>query len=264
MDESPAVSMLKRDPKQAASKQTMSDSIKQLAEAFKQAGHVTVLTGSGISADSGVPTFRDPQEGLWSQYQPQDLASPEAFQKDPDFVWQWYQWRRKKLLSVKPNAGHEALARLAQQHSNLTLVTQNVDGLHQAAGHEDVIEFHGNIHRNHCFEHGHVMKVDGQPEHPPRCRQCQSLARPSVVWFGEAIPEQAMQRSLATSQAADLFIAIGTSATVYPAAGLADLARNNAATIAEINPEASEMKGMDIAIRERAAVALPALLEALG
>jgi len=240
----------------------MNDAIKQLAEAFKQADHVTVLTGSGISADSGVPTFRDPQEGLWAKFKPQDLASPEAFLKDPDFVWQWYQWRRKKVLSVEPNAGHTALARLADRHPDLTLVTQNVDGLHQRGGHKDVIEFHGNIHRNLCLDNGHVMKVEGHPERPPRCKVCDSLLRPGVVWFGESIPEEALSRSLAASQKADLFIAIGTSATVYPAAGLAELAREHGATIAEINPEASDMSVVDIAIRARAAEALPEILAA--
>ncbi|MEA5445545.1 NAD-dependent deacylase [Gammaproteobacteria bacterium AB-CW1] len=234
--------------------------MEKLTEQLRQARRVVVLTGSGISADSGVPTFRDPQEGLWAKFQPQDLATPEAFRHDPDFVWQWYQWRRKRVLSVEPNAGHEALATLAEKHPALTLVTQNVDGLHQRAGHRDVIEFHGNIHRNHCLDNGHEVRVEGHPDKPPRCRLCESLARPSVVWFGEAIPERALERSVAAAQQAELFIAIGTSATVYPAAGLADLARENGATIAEINPEATQMSAVDITIRARAAEALPALL----
>ncbi|MCP1726777.1 NAD-dependent deacetylase [Natronospira proteinivora] len=240
----------------------MSDTIRQLAESLQQAEHVTVLTGSGISADSGVPTFRDPQEGLWAKYQPQDLASPDAFLKDPDFVWQWYQWRRKKVLSVEPNPGHKALAELAHSHPSLTLVTQNVDGLHQRAGHEDVIEFHGNIHRNLCLDNGHMMRVEDYPDKPPRCRICDSLVRPGVVWFGESIPETALSRSLAATRKAELFIAIGTSATVYPAASLADLAREHGATTAEINPQTSDMNTVDIAIRARAAEALPALLVA--
>ncbi|MDQ2070664.1 SIR2 family NAD-dependent protein deacylase [Natronospira bacteriovora] len=239
----------------------MQSAIQQLAEAIQRSPRVVVLTGSGISADSGVPTFRDPQEGLWAKFQPQDLATPDAFLHDPDFVWQWYQWRRKRVLSVEPNAGHRALARLAEVHPSLTLVTQNVDGLHQRAGHREVIEFHGNIHRNHCFDNGHEVRIKGHPEKPPRCPLCESLARPSVVWFGETIPEPALERAVGAARQADLFIAIGTSATVYPAAGLADLARGNGATIAEINPEATQMAALDISIRARAAQVLPALLE---
>jgi len=238
----------------------MNDDIAKLARCIQEAQQITVLTGSGISADSGVPTFRDPQEGLWARFEPQDLATRSAFHHDPDFVWQWYQWRRKRVLSVEPNEGHRALAALASAHDSLTLVTQNVDGLHQRAGHEDVIEFHGNIHRNHCFDNGHEVRVKGHPDAPPRCPLCESLARPSVVWFGEAIPEAALERAVSAAQGSQLFIAIGTSATVYPAAGLADLARKNGATIAEINPEASAMNKVDIIIRARAAEALPALL----
>lgn len=241
----------------------MTEEIHQLAEQLTKANAVTVLTGSGISADSGVPTFRDPQEGLWAQYQPQDMATPEAFRRDPAFVWQWYQWRRKRVQSVEPNAGHRALADLARHHPALTLVTQNVDGLHQRAGHEDVIEFHGNIHRNHCLDGGHPVSVEGDPETPPSCPECGSPARPSVVWFGEAIPGEALERSVASAQSSELFIAVGTSATVYPAAGLADLARDNGATIAEINPEATDMTNVDITIRARAAEALPEILAAV-
>lgn len=240
----------------------MKEAIKNLANELLNKPAATILSGSGISADSGVPTFRDPQEGLWAKYPPQEMASPDAFRRDPNFVWRWYQWRRNRIQSVEPNAGHTALVELGRKLPDLRLVTQNVDGLHQRGGHEDVIEFHGNIHRNSCFESRHPMTVEGDPDAPPVCPECGSLARPDVVWFGESIPEQALNRSLEAAQRGGVFIAVGTSATVYPAAGLADLARENGALIAEINPEATDM-AVDIAIRASAAEALPELLAAV-
>ena len=237
------------------------DSIRTLAAALRDAHTVTILTGAGVSAESGVPTFRDAQEGLWARYRPQDLASPEAFTRDPDTVWQWYRWRRDLVRGVEPNAGHHALAAMARTLPDLRLVTQNVDGLHQQAGHDGVIEFHGNLFRNRCHADGRRVDIDDATDTAPRCPHCDSRVRPDVVWFGEAIPEQALAAAVAATQSCDVFMAVGTSAEVYPAAGLIDLARESGATVAGINPDPSALSpALDLRIHERAAVALPALL----
>lgn len=239
--------------------------IETLAHALGSARTVTVLTGSGLSADSGVPTFRDAQTGLWAQYRPEQLASPDAFARDPDTVWQWYRWRRRKIAEVAPNAGHLILAELEAGLPDLRLVTQNVDGLHQRAGHRDVVEFHGNIHVNRCQREGRIVEVDDATDSPPPCPHCGAPVRPGVVWFGEAIPEDAIERATAAAEACDLFIAVGTSAVVHPAAGLAQIARRGGARIAEINPEDTELsRDVDIRIQARAAEALPQVAAAIG
>lgn len=239
--------------------------LEALARSVRHARRICVLTGSGISAESGVPTFRDAQTGLWAQYEPTDLATPEAFARDPDTVWQWYQWRRQLIREVTPNAGHQALAELARRHGGLSLVTQNVDGLHQQAGHPDVIEFHGNIHQNICHRDGRTVTVNDTGTSPPACPECDSPVRPGVVWFGESIPPRALERATEAARRADLFLAVGTSATVYPAAGLADLARAQGATVAEINPDATPMSaGADLVLRRPSGEALPELLDWLG
>ncbi len=235
-----------------------------LTAALRQASTVAVLTGADISADSGVPTFRDPQEGLWAGFRPEDLATPEAFERDPDRVWQWYRGRRQQLAEVEPNAGHYALARLAERLGDLRLVTQNVDGLHQRAGHGDVIEFHGNIHDNVCHRERRVVDADDDCDTAPHCPRCQARVRPGVVWFGEEIPPRALASALAAAEACDLFLAVGTSAEVYPAAGLADLAREHGARVAVVNPDAAAFGAhTDIAVQARAAEALPRVVERL-
>lgn len=238
--------------------------IDALANAVHAASTVTVLTGSGLSADSGVPTFRDAQEGLWARYRPEDLATPEAFERDPGTVWQWYRARRQQIAAVGPNAGHRALAELQNRLPDLRLITQNVDGLHQRAGHRDVIEFHGNLRSNRCHREGRIVQVDDATATPPPCPHCGGPVRPNVVWFGEAIPEDAIADATTAARQCDLFIAVGTSAVVQPAAGLADLARGHGARIAEINPEETALSAnADFGIRARAADALAALMEAL-
>ena len=223
-----------------------------------------VLTGAGISAESGIPTFRDAQTGLWEQYDPLDLATPEAFLRDPELVWRWYRWRRELVASAEPNAGHVALARLAALVPRLTLVTQNVDGLHQRAGSEDVVEFHGNLFEDRCFVEGCVVTAE---EHHvvPKCPGCGAHLRPGVVWFGEAIPEQALAASFAAATDCDVFLSVGTSSLVYPAAGLAEVAKTSGAVAAEINPEPTALTaGTDEWLAGPAGVVLPALLEAAG
>lgn len=237
--------------------------IDTLADALRTSRTVTVLTGSGLSADSGVPTFRDAQNGLWAPVRPEELASPEAFERDPDTVWQWYRARRRQVAEVAPNPGHRALAELEQRLPDLRLVTQNVDGLHQRAGHHDVIEFHGSLLGNRCHREGHLVDVDDATDRSPACPRCGGPVRPDVVWFGEAIPEAALERATAAATTCDLFIAVGTSAVVHPAAGLAELARRDGARIAEINPEETALgPGVDFPIRARAADALPQLIDA--
>lgn len=236
-----------------------------LVEALGAAHQVTVLTGAGVSAESGVPTFRDAQEGLWARYEPQQLATPEAFEADPKLVWQWYRWRRELIDRVAPNAGHYALAELEVLCPSFTLVTQNVDGLHRVAGSANLVEFHGNIHRDRCFLEGVVVEpVPDDDREPPGCPRCDGPVRPDVVWFGEAIPADALHTALEATDRTDVFVAVGTSATVHPAAGLIDRALDAGAVVAEINPEASAVGSrVHHALAAGAGGALAALVHAL-
>ncbi len=226
---------------------------------IQRAKRVTILTGAGVSAESGVATFRsykeETKESLWSQYDPQKMASIDGFLENPDRVWQWYQWRRNELKSKEPNDAHKAIAKWQQSKSlglkeqNVTLITQNVDGLHQAGGSKDVIELHGNIWRNHCLQcraeyNGDVDGVESVIE----CPECGGQIRPSVVWFGEALPEHAWRDAESASYSCDLFLSVGTSSQVYPAAGLAALAKSQGATVVEINPEPTESSIIDYTI----------------
>ncbi|MDH3547489.1 MAG: NAD-dependent deacylase [Gammaproteobacteria bacterium] len=234
-----------------------------LVDALRDARHVCVLTGAGISAESGVPTFRDAQTGLWEQYDPQDLATPDAFVRDPALIWRWYRWRRELVLRAEPNAGHLALARLESRLQRLTLVTQNVDGLHQRAGSRQVIEFHGNIFADRCFVEGCTVTVESDAD-VPTCPGCGGHVRPGVVWFGETIPDTALNAAFGAAAECDLFLSIGTSSLVYPAAGLAEIARDAAAIVAEINPQPTDLaRSADFAIAAKAGAALPELVDSL-
>jgi NAD-dependent deacetylase len=208
----------------------------ELIAALAGSSHTVVLTGSGTSAESGIPTFRDAQTGLWAQYRPEDLATPEAFDRDPQLVWDWYAWRRELVAGAEPNPGHDAIVELAGMVARFTLITQNVDGLHQRAGSKGVIEFHGNIMLSRCTKGHPATDIVASEERPPRCQKCGSLLRPGVVWFGESIPESAMQQALEATRTCDTFFAIGTSAQVQPAADLALRAKQNGAMLIEINP----------------------------
>ena len=228
--------------------------------AILDARHVCALTGAGISAESGVPTFREAQDGLWAKYDPLDLATPEAFERDPALIWRWYRWRRELVAEAVPNPGHLALAELGSLLPRLTLVTQNVDSLHQRAGSEHVIEFHGNIFEDRCSAEGRVVDCDHSGD-VPRCPHCGSHVRPGVVWFGEAIPEQALNESLAAAADCDVFLSIGTSSLVFPAAGLAEVAKEAGAVIIEVNPNPTGMAaGFDHAISGQAGSVLPQLV----
>ncbi len=213
-----------------------------LIESLRKARAVTVLTGAGISAESGVPTFRDAQTGLWAKYSPEELATPEAFQRNPKLVWDWYAWRRDKVASVRPNPGHLALAELEARLPAFTLVTQNVDGLHHRAGSKNVLELHGNITRFKCFDDNDpVESWHPTPEVPPRCPRCGGLVRPDIVWFGEALPVEALLAAQKASAESDVFFSIGTSSLVYPAAGLPLLALEGRAVVVEVNPNPTSL-----------------------
>lgn len=198
---------------------------------------IVVLTGAGISAESGIPTFRDAQDGLWAQFRPEELASPEGFLANPKLVFDWYAWRRKKVLETKPNRGHQILALWEKQFPNLTLITQNVDGLHQAAGSQNPIEMHGSIHRLVCFKERHPAPWVEATDDVPLCPRCQSPLRPDVVWFGEMLDRRILQRIEKALATCEIFFAIGTSGLVYPAAGFLDEARAAGALTVVVNKE---------------------------
>jgi NAD-dependent deacetylase len=232
---------------------------------LRQARHVCVLTGAGISAESGVPTFRAAQTGAWARFRPEELATPEAFHRDPHHVWQWYEWRRELVSEAEPNAGHRALVELAVLVPRFTLVTQNVDNLHQRAGSAHVIEYHGNVLRDRCTAEGVVaprasQSISGLPE----CARCGAMLRPDVVWFGEAIPARALLAAQQAVTDCDTFLSIGTSALVYPAAGLAKRALRSGAAAIEVNLEPTDLSPLaDHVLRGEAGALLPRLVELL-
>ena len=227
-----------------------------LASLLQSAASVAVLTGAGVSAESGIPTFRS-GGGYWHQYRFEDLATPEAFARDPKFVWTWYEERRRAIAKARPNAGHLALVELEKRKPRFTLITQNVDGLHDLAGSKNVIKLHGDIWNVRCLACG-VERVDRTElnDLPPHCK-CGGMLRPGVVWFGEMLPEGAMERATAAVHAADVLIVAGTSAQVYPAAGLIPMAR----AVIEINPEATAYSDdVTFSIRGTSAEILPRLI----
>jgi len=237
------------------------------AEALRRARHVCVLTGAGISAESGIPTFRDALTGLWAKFSPEELATPEAFERDPEMVWSWYEWRRQLIREAQPNAGHLALAELARRVPGFTLVTQNVDGLHQRAGSREVLEYHGNILRDRCTVEQIVAQrsEDTRRAGLPRCAACGGLLRPDVVWFGEAIPAGPLTLAAAAAEECDVFLSVGTSSLVYPAAGLAEVALRRRATVIEINPNETDLSPhAELVLRGPSGEVLPALLQRMG
>jgi NAD-dependent deacetylase len=232
-----------------------------LAARIQSANHVMVLTGAGVSAASGVPTFRG-AGGLWRSFRSEDLATPEAFDRDPRLVWEWYDWRRSTIAACEPNAAHQVLARWSRR-PGFTLVTQNVDGLHERAGSANVIRMHGSIWelrcRASCTDRRWEDHRTPLPDLPPRCPACGGLARPGVVWFGELLDPDVLQRSIEATSC-DVFIAVGTSALVHPAAGLIARAKAHGAYTVEINPEPTEgSRYLDMVIPLGAEYALPML-----
>ena len=242
-----------------------SDPPAQLVAALRAARFVAVLTGAGVSAESGVPTFRDAQTGLWAKFDPQELATPAAFARNPKRVWDWYAMRRAMVGRVAPNAAHVALARLEQRVPEFALLTQNVDGLHQRAGSVKVVELHGNITRVRCSREGTRVARwdDNDADVPPRCAACGAFLRPDVVWFEETLPEDALAAAEDAANRCDMLLVVGTSAEVYPAAALPALARRRGARVIEINTETTPLSAhADHTLRGPAGVVLPALVAA--
>lgn len=233
-------------------------------DALRQAQRVAVLTGAGMSAESGVPTFRDAQTGLWANFKAEELATEEAFRAHPQRVWDWYQSRRDMIARVQPNAGHQALAAFQARHpGRLTLITQNVDGLHQRAGSTGVLALHGNIFEDRWLDAPQPCCDPDLAEagHPPRCARCGNLRRPGVVWFGESLPLAVFEDAQDAARACGLMLVVGTSGAVYPAAGLAAAARRSGARVVVVNTAPSELDDVahDI-LRGGAAQLLPMLL----
>lgn len=239
----------------------MNATIDNLRNLLERASLVTALTGAGISAESGIPTFRGP-EGLWNSYRAEDLATPEAFSRDPELVWRWYDWRRGIVAQARPNAAHLGLAEL-ERRQRVTVITQNVDGLHRTAGSRELIEVHGNIWKVRCTSCAVIAANTEVPLAvvPPRCGRCGAMVRPHIVWFGEALDPYDFQRSVEMSRSADVFLVIGTSGLVQPAASLAGVAKTGGATVVEINPDATPNTSLaDLVFPERAT----RVFEALG
>lgn len=233
-----------------------------LVATLRGAWSVAVLTGSGISAESGVPTFRDAQTGLWARYNPEELATPEAFERGPRLVWEWYSWRRELVEKATPNPGHEALAKLEGRVPKLSLVTQNVDGLHQSSGSQNVRELHGNIMRSKCSVEGIIVEPHEDDEGtPPSCPSCGAFLRPDVVWFGEALPDEVLEEAFEAARNCEVFFSIGTSGLVQPAASLAFEAMRSGAIVVEVNPNDTPLtRHAEYALRGRAGEILPELL----
>ncbi len=236
-------------------------SVNQAREWIRDAAVLTALTGAGISAESGIPTFRGPG-GLWKRFRPEDLATPEAFARDPKLVWEWYDWRRTLIAAAQPNAGHAALAALERAKPSFTLITQNVDGLHERAGSRNVVKLHGDLWTLRCTVCRRERRDERVPlpELPPRC-ECGAPLRPGVVWFGEMLPPDAWERAEAATRAANVFLVVGTSAVVHPAAGLIPLAASSGARVIECNMEETPFSAqVDRAFRGAAGELLPQLV----
>ncbi len=215
----------------------MQEQLKTVARRLKSAGKICVLTGAGISKESGIPTFREAQTGLWANFDAERLATIQGYLADPPLVWQWYDTRRVGIADTQPNAGHYALVELESMIPSVVIITQNIDGLHAKAGSRDIIELHGSILKYRCFDAGHPQSdVAAGLKEPPQCR-CGSMLRPDVVWFGEALPQEALERAFQEVGSADVVLVVGTSGLVQPAASLPDHGARNGAFIVEVNPE---------------------------
>ncbi len=243
---------------------TFLDSVR---DTLGKARHVVVFTGAGMSAESGIPTFRDALTGLWSQYEAERLATPEAFRRDPALVWGWYEWRRLRALQAQPHEGHVALAAIERHVGRMTLITQNVDDLHERAGSREVLHLHGSLHAPRCSRCGQAHALStvwpGEPEGgrrlaPPACVACAAPVRPGVVWFGESLPADVLQRAAAAADDCDLWITVGTSGLVYPAAELPQRAARAGAQLVQINPQATPLDDWYAhRLRSSAATVLP-------
>jgi NAD-dependent deacetylase len=235
--------------------------IERAAEILRQARRVVVLTGAGISAESGVPTFRGP-DGLWRQFRAEDLATPEAFARDPKLVWEWYDWRRARIAPAEPNPGHATLAKWEKAFPSFVLITQNVDGLHARAGSHDLLELHGNIWKTRCTVEATISDNRDVPlkEIPPRCASCDALLRPHIVWFGESLDPTVLDRAFRESESCHVMLVIGTSALVYPAASLPERALAAGAKVIEVNPDPTPLtNAATVSLHGKAGEILPAV-----
>lgn len=246
------------------------DGLMRAARALANARDVVVSSGAGMSRESGIPTFRDAMDGLWANFDPQALATEKGFRADPRRVWSWYAYRRQRVAEARPNPGHLAVAELASLVPALTVVTQNIDGLHTAAGSADVVELHGSLRRVKCLDRGHPFDgvlpdyAEGEEQDPPPCPACGSPLRPDVVWFGEMLPAAAGDRAWARTEACDLLLLVGTSGTVWPAAELPRVARSHGAVVIEVNPAPSELTPLaNVFLQGPAGEVLPALVDAV-
>lgn len=241
----------------------------RIASALRAATRVVVFTGAGVSADSGIPTFRDKLTGLWERFDASELATPDAFDRDPMLVWGWYEWRRAKVLRANPNPAHDAIAAMALQVP-LTLITQNVDDLHERAGSQDVVHLHGELARPYCekcrtaytYPPGTpTVSPGGERLEPPRCDTCGARIRPGVVWFGEALPAHAWAAAREATSHCDFFICSGTSSVVQPAASLTAMAAHAGATTLNVNPNPTDIDdAVTFTLRGPAGVVLPQLV----
>ncbi len=237
----------------------------QIINVARNCKRCVVLTGAGISAESGVPTFRG-KEGLWGKFKPEELATMEAFMANPKIVWEWYNWRRQLISEVKPNPGHYAIAEMENIFDNFVLITQNVDDLHRIAKSNNILELHGNISRNKCLKCSEPFPDDQEisPEEIPSCSKCGGQIRPDVVWFGEMLNAATIQKAFDESSKADLFLSIGTSAIVQPAASLPVEAKRSQATLIEINVNSTPLTSIaDFFVPEPSGEFLPKLVEGL-
>lgn len=249
------------------------ESIQQTADLIKKSTIIAVLTGAGVSKESGVPTFRDAMEGLWAQYDPQQLATPQAFQKNPKLVWDWYTWRREMVSKAKPNPGHVALAQIEAKFPATTIITQNVDDLHEQAGSQNIIHLHGNIAQSKCYDdcQGTPTIIDlnsfiwDRDDGPPPCPHCGAQVRPDVVWFGESLPLHHLERAAKLSISCDVMLVVGTSGLVSPAADLPVHAKREGAKIVEVNPDDTPLSSIaDIRLRGPSGIMLPRVVEVLS
>lgn len=241
--------------------------IEKAAATLRAAQHVLVFTGAGVSAESGISTFRDAQTGLWSRFDPATLASQKGFARNPGFVWQWYMERLGAMESALPNDGHRALAALGEVVPTLTLATQNIDNLHERAGSHPVLHMHGSIARFHCngCAGSYTLRAEDRlAQMPPVCPLCGDWVRPSVVWFGEMLPEGVLDECFAAARQCDVLVVVGTSAVVYPAAFLPDLAHAAGATVIDVNPEPNHISdAAHIYLQGAGGVVLPRLVAAM-
>jgi NAD-dependent deacetylase len=257
-----------------AAELTLEMALDEAVQKLRAAKRLCVLTGAGASKESGIPTFRDAQEGLWARYNPQQLATAKAFQADPKLVWDFYEYRRQMMAPCEPNAGHRALAHLEQRFPHLPIISQNIDMLHERGGSTNVIALHGKIHRNKCFYacQGEPTLVDvsaiawDKDSGPPPCPHCgRRMVRPDVVWFGEILDPAILEQAFEEAENCDVMLVVGTSGMVHPAAQLPDMAQRRGAKLIEVNPQRSQLTDMmDVWVAAGGAVALPQIVARLG